>query len=168
MSSEPVHGVVSAGGTGNTSLASAVMRAVLPIGLPKLIVSTNASSDVSAVVGEADITMMPSIVDIAGSNQLLKRILSNAAGAIVGMGRAYESAQDENGSQGKQRKRIAISMFGVWTHAPNSVRVRRLTNCVRSRRLLLTKSDNTSKAIIPSNVSSSIKRARAARQWRSL
>ena len=84
-SNTTLHGIVSAGGTGNTSLASGVMRAVLPIGFPKLIVSTNASADVSHIVAETDISMMPSIVDIAGSNELLERILSNAAGAIVGL-----------------------------------------------------------------------------------
>ena len=114
--SEQVHGIVSAGGTGNTSLASGVMRATMPIGLPKIIVSTNASTDVSPVVGEMDITMMPSIVDIAGSNQLLNRILSNAAGAIVGMSKAYERSQrGVQEDSAKRKKRIGLSMFGVTT-----------------------------------------------------
>lgn len=119
-----IHGIVSAGGTGNTSLASAIMRAVLPIGFPKLIVSTNASADVSPVVGETDIVMMPSIVDIAGDNELLRRVLSNAAGAIVGMSEAYErslsSKQDEDGVE--RKKRVGLSMFGVTTPAVEKLR----------------------------------------------
>lgn len=125
---EALHGIIAAGGTGNTSLASAVMRAVLPIGFPKMIVSTNASSDVSHVVGETDICMMPSIVDIAGSNELLERILSNAAGAIVGMGRAYEQSlhdrQEGGETEGtKKKKRVGLSMFGVTTPAVDRIRM---------------------------------------------
>lgn len=122
--SAALHGIITAGGTGNTSLASGVMRAVLPIGFPKMIVSTNASADVSHVVGETDICMMPSIVDIAGSNDLLKRILSNAAGAIVGMGQAYERhlANKGGASNAKQRKRVGLSMFGVTTPAVDKIR----------------------------------------------
>ena len=119
-----IHGIITAGGTGNTSLVSEVMRAVLPIGFPKLIVSTVASADVSHIVGETDICMMPSIVDIAGSNDLLKRILSNAAGAIVGMSRAYEkSLVDQQGSRSSpQKKRVGLSMFGVTTPAADKIR----------------------------------------------
>ena len=116
-----IHAIVTAGGTGNTSLASGVMRAVLPIGFPKLIVSTNASADVSHYVGEMDITMMPSIVDIAGSNELLKRILANAAGAIVGMSRAYERFLKQ-GVGKQEKKRVGLSMFGVTTPAVDSAR----------------------------------------------
>ena len=119
-----IHGVIGAGGTGNTSLISGVMRAVLPIGFPKLIVSTNASADVSPVVGETDIAMMPSIVDIAGSNALLKRILSNAAGAIVGMSQAYERSRVGEGAAAtdNQKKRVGLSMFGVTTPAVDTAR----------------------------------------------
>ena len=127
--SKALHGIVSAGGTGNTSLASAVMRAVLPIGFPKLIVSTNASADVSPVVGETDIVMMPSIVDIAGDNELLRRILGNAAGAIVGMSEAYERslsipAQPSSSTSGQEgrKKRLGISMFGVTTPCVDHIR----------------------------------------------
>lgn len=125
-SSKAIHGIVSAGGTGNTSLASAVMRAVLPIGFPKLIVSTNASADVSPVVGETDIVMMPSIVDIAGDNELLRRILGNAAGAIVGMSEAYErslaSPSDPSAGDEAKKKRVGLSMFGVTTPAVEKLR----------------------------------------------
>ncbi|KAK5165945.1 uncharacterized protein LTR77_008869 [Saxophila tyrrhenica] len=124
--SAALHGIIAAGGTGNTALASAVMRAVLPIGFPKLIVSTNASADVSHVVGETDVCMMPSIVDIAGSNELLERILGNAAGAVVGMAGAYEAAlndEDGGGGKGKGKKRVGLSMFGVTTPAVDRIRM---------------------------------------------
>ncbi|KAK3716474.1 hypothetical protein LTR37_006370 [Vermiconidia calcicola] len=122
--SSAIHGIVAAGGTGNTALVSGVMRAVLPIGFPKLIVSTNASADVSHVVGETDICMMPSIVDIAGSNELLNRILSNAAGAIVGMSRVYEQdLLDRNDATADwKKKRVGLSMFGVTTPAVDKIR----------------------------------------------
>ena len=120
--SSAIHGIISAGGTGNTSLTSGIMRAVLPIGFPKLIVSTNASADVSPVVGETDIMMMPSIVDIAGDNQLLRKILTNAAGAIVGMSQAYERTISSKREEGQQKKRVGLSMFGVTTPAVDTVR----------------------------------------------
>lgn len=121
--SSAIHGAIGAGGTGNTSLISGIMRAVLPIGFPKLIVSTNASADISPVVGETDIAMMPSIVDIAGSNELLKKILANAAGAIVGMSRAHERfAASNNAASRKEKKRVGLSMFGVTTPAVNTAR----------------------------------------------
>lgn len=122
--SDAIHGIITAGGTGNTSLASGVMRAVLPIGFPKLIVSTNASADVSHVVGETDITMMPSIVDIAGRNELLKRILTNAAGAIVGMGQAYcrTLISEEQSDKTLRDFRVGLSMFGVTTPAVDKIR----------------------------------------------
>lgn len=119
--SQAIHGIVSAGGTGGTSLVSAVMREVFPVGLPKLIVSTNASGDTGPVVGETDITMMYSVVDIAGTNSLLKRILSNAAGAISGMAQAYERSLSE-AKQEWPRKRLGLTMFGVTTRCVDKVR----------------------------------------------
>jgi uncharacterized protein (UPF0261 family) len=118
-----VHGIVSAGGTGGTSLVSAVMRKVFPIGFPKLMVSTTASGDTGPVVGETDITMMYSVVDISGTNTLLKRILSNAAGAITGMARAYERSLTESPHEDeKPRKRLGLTMFGVTTPCVDKVR----------------------------------------------
>ncbi|KAK0829034.1 hypothetical protein LTR73_004668 [Friedmanniomyces endolithicus] len=119
-----IHGCINAGGTGNTSLASAVMREVLPIGLPKLIVSTNASGDVGPIVGESDVTMMYSVCDIAGLNYLLRRILSNAAGAIAGMARAYERsvAASSQGVSAQQKKRVGLTMFGVTIPCVDKIR----------------------------------------------
>lgn len=122
-STKAVHGIVSAGGTGGTSLVSAVMREVFPVGLPKLMVSTNASGDTGPVVGETDITMMYSVVDIAGTNSLLKRILSNAAGAVTGMARAYERSLNETSHKDERpHKRLGLTMFGVTTPCVDKVR----------------------------------------------
>lgn len=117
-------GIVSVGGSGGTSLVAPVMRS-LPIGLPKLMVSTVASGDTGPLVGETDITMMYSVVDIAGSNALLERIFSNAAAAIAGMAKAYASSQSpaHTVSRGdKQRRRVGITMFGVTTPCADAAR----------------------------------------------
>ncbi len=103
-----IHGVVSMGGGGGTSIGTAAMQ-ILPVGVPKLMISTLASGDISAYVGVKDITMMPSIVDIAGINRLSSRILTNAAGAIAGMVKARPPAGLED------RPLIAATMFGVTT-----------------------------------------------------
>ncbi|TAK24433.1 MAG: UPF0261 family protein [Chloroflexota bacterium] len=79
-----IDGVIGLGGSAGTAIATSAMRA-LPIGVPKLCVSTVASGDTRAYVGTKDVTMMYSVVDIAGINRLSVRILTNAAGAIVGM-----------------------------------------------------------------------------------
>lgn len=77
-------GIISFGGSGGTSLVTPAMRA-LPIGVPKVMVSTMASGNVAQYVGTSDIVMMPSIVDVAGLNKISKLIFSNAVLAIVGM-----------------------------------------------------------------------------------
>ncbi|RYP17102.1 hypothetical protein DL765_004721 [Monosporascus sp. GIB2] len=115
-----IHGIISAGGSGGTTLAAPVMREALPIGFPKLIVSTIASGDTGPLVGESDVTMMYSVVDIAGSNTLLNRIFSNASGAIVGMARAWASSAKEDSK--KQKKKVGITMFGVTTPCVNITR----------------------------------------------
>lgn len=122
--SQAIHGVISAGGTGGTSLASAAFREALPIGLPKLIVSTAASGDTGPIVGESDITLMYSVVDIAGTNSLLRRILSNAAGGIVGMANAYAASLAVERKEGKQakKKRVGLTMFGVTTPCIDAIR----------------------------------------------
>lgn len=118
-----IHGIISAGGSGGTSLAAPVMCEALPIGFPKLIVSTIASGDTGPLVGESDITMMYSVVDIAGFNTLLDRIFSNAAGAIVGMAHAWASPPPvDAGSKKKKKKKVGITMFGVTTPCVNMAR----------------------------------------------
>lgn len=107
-------GVLSLGGGAGTNIATAGMRE-LPVGVPKLMVSTLASSDVSPFVDIKDITMMYSVVDIAGLNKLSKTILSNAAGAICGM-------VSQSVSESAYRPLIAATMFGVTTPYVTTVR----------------------------------------------
>ena len=79
-----IDGVISLGGGGGTAIATAAMR-VLPIGFPKLMVSTLASGNVAPYVGVKDIVMFPSVVDVAGLNRISRQLLARAAGAICGM-----------------------------------------------------------------------------------
>ncbi|MCW2977634.1 MAG: hypothetical protein JWM06_2915, partial [Actinomycetia bacterium] len=77
-------GILALGGSGGSSIATRAMRA-LPVGVPKLMVSTVASGDTRPYVGAVDVTMMYSVVDISGVNSVSARIMANAAGAIAGM-----------------------------------------------------------------------------------
>ena len=77
-------GLIGMGGSGGSSLVSRAMRQ-LPVGIPKLLISTMASGDTSAYVGTSDVTMMYSVVDLAGINAISAQILTNAAGAISGV-----------------------------------------------------------------------------------
>lgn len=112
-----LHGIIGLGGTGNSALATEAMRA-LPVGVPKLMVSTVASGDTRPYVGAVDVTMMYSVVDIAGINQISARILANAAGAIAGMARAYESFQPAEA----HKPLITATMFGVTTPCVTAAR----------------------------------------------
>lgn len=105
-------GMLAMAGSGGTAIATAAMRA-LPIGVPKLMVSTVAAGDVAPYVGTVDITMMPSVVDVSGLNRFSRRIYANAAGAIVGMVEAKAPAATVD------RPLIAASMFGNTTAAVN-------------------------------------------------
>jgi uncharacterized protein (UPF0261 family) len=109
-------GMLGIGGGGGTILATAAMRE-LPIGVPKVMVSTMASGDVSPYVGIRDITLMYSVTDIAGLNPLSRRILANAAGAVVGM---VEQEMPETAT----RPLVAATMFGVTTPCVDRVRER--------------------------------------------
>ena len=124
LKKEDVHGILSAGGTGGTSLVSAVMREVIPLGMPKLLVSTVASGDTGPIVGETDITMMYSVVDIAGTNAMLRDVLGNAAGAMLGMSTAYEKRILSRKQLGKaeNKLRVGITMFGVTTPCVDKIR----------------------------------------------
>ncbi|KAL8995783.1 MAG: hypothetical protein Q9169_004541 [Polycauliona sp. 2 TL-2023] len=150
-SKQSIHAVISVGGSSGTSLTSSVMRRALPFLFPKMIVSTMASGDTAPYVGERDITLMYSIVDIAGSNAILNGVLDNAAGAIVGMARAYWKRQIHNDdsitvdgnperNQEKERKekkiRIAITMFGVTTPCVDTIRQHLTTHYSSSSREL--------------------------------
>ncbi|HYN39659.1 MAG TPA: Tm-1-like ATP-binding domain-containing protein [Rhodospirillales bacterium] len=100
-------GVVGIGGSGGTALITPGMQA-LPIGTPKLMVSTVASGQVAQYVGASDICMMYSVTDVAGINRISRRILSNAAAAIAGMARAAPPAAETLPA-------IGLTMFGVTT-----------------------------------------------------
>jgi uncharacterized protein (UPF0261 family) len=110
-------GVVSVGGSGNSSIGGIAMR-VLPVGVPKLIVSTVASGDTRPYMGASDVTMTYSVVDIAGINQISARILTNAAGAIAGMVKAQQPPLAET------KPLVTASMFGVTTPAVTRARER--------------------------------------------
>jgi uncharacterized protein (UPF0261 family) len=112
-----LQGAAAVGGSGNSSIAAEAMRD-LPVGLPKLIVSTVASGDTRPYVGAKDVTMMYSVVDIAGINQISSQILANAAGAIVGMVKAGASASVEG------RPLVGATMFGVTTECVTRARER--------------------------------------------
>ena len=102
-----IDGIISLGGSAGTTIGTTAMRA-LPVGVPKLMVSTLASGDTSPYVDTKDITMMYSVVDIAGVNSLSRQILTNAAGAIAGMISAEVPRADD-------KPLIAATMFGVTT-----------------------------------------------------
>lgn len=101
-------GIISMGGSGGTSIATAAMRS-LPVGVPKVMVSTVGGGDVSAYTGTKDITFIPSIVDVAGINSLSRAIYSNGAGAIAGMVRVEKPAAQA------EKPLVAASMFGNTT-----------------------------------------------------
>jgi uncharacterized protein (UPF0261 family) len=112
-----IDGIISLGGGGGTAIATTAMRA-LPIGFPKLMVSTLASGQVAPYVGTTDITMMPAIVDVSGLNRVSRAIFTNAAGAIGGMVTAHLSAQSPASSSSHpppDRPLIVASMFGNTT-----------------------------------------------------
>lgn len=100
--------VLALGGTGGTSLVTPCMR-LLPLGVPKIMVSTMASGDVTRYVGTSDILMMPSIVDIAGINRISSQVLTHAVHAIVGM------VEHDNTDISVKKPLIAATMYGVTT-----------------------------------------------------
>src|SRR5207249_3017500 len=133
-----IAGGISLGGAGGRAIATAAMRA-LPIGFPKLMVSTLASGNTAQYVGVKDIVMMPSIVDVAGLNRISRQILTRAAGAICGMvefgvkfgvppsgGRdlTQASAAGDRLKAGLQTDRpiIVASMFGNTTECVQTAR----------------------------------------------
>ena len=103
-----IDGIISLGGSAGTTIGTTAMQA-LPVGVPKLMVSTLASGDTSPYVQSKDISMMYSVVDIAGINRLSRQILANAAGAIVGM------VNVEISEAAADKPLIAATMFGVTT-----------------------------------------------------
>jgi uncharacterized protein (UPF0261 family) len=112
-------GILGMGGTGGTSIATAAMR-TLPVGVPKVMVSTVGGGDVSPYAGTKDITFIPSIVDVAGINRISRAIYARAAGAIAGMVGIDVAAPPP----GEERPLLAASMFGNTTAAVDRARAR--------------------------------------------
>jgi uncharacterized protein (UPF0261 family) len=113
-------GMLAMGGSGGTSVATTAMRA-LPVGVPKVMLSTLGGGDVSSFSNDKDITFMPSIVDVAGINRISRTIYANAAGAIAGMVAMQEQAA-RHGDYAEERPLITASMFGNTTTAVNHAR----------------------------------------------
>ena len=107
-SRDDVGGIIGLGGSGGTSLVTPAMRS-LPVGVPKVMVSTVASADVSPYVGPADIAMMYSVTDVAGLNRISRQVLGNAAHAVAGM------AMNVVPSVAADKPALGLTMFGVTT-----------------------------------------------------
>jgi uncharacterized protein (UPF0261 family) len=114
-----IHGLLSMGGSGGSSVAALAMQG-LAIGFPKLLVSTMASGDVKPYVGEVDSTLTYSVVDVAGINSISEMVLGNAVAGIAGMARAYEARLATPPSDHKPL--IGLTMFGVTTLAADEAR----------------------------------------------
>jgi uncharacterized protein (UPF0261 family) len=116
LAQDDVGGVLGLGGSGGTALISPALRA-LPVGVPKVLVSTVASGDVGPYVGAADVMMLHSVTDVAGLNRISRRVLGNAAHALAGMLAHAVPPADE-------RPAVALTMFGVTTACVTAVRER--------------------------------------------
>ncbi len=111
-----IAGILSAGGSGGTAMVAPAMRA-LPVGVPKIIVSTVASGEVSKYVGPADIMMLHSVADVQGLNAITREVLGNAAHAMAGMVQGRRAAAPAPDS----RPAMAMTMFGVTTPAVRQI-----------------------------------------------
>ncbi|MDQ6433931.1 ABC transporter permease [Mesorhizobium sp. LHD-90] len=121
IAQEPkIGGIISAGGSGGTTLATAGMR-VLPVGVPKIMVSTVAAGDVGKYVGGADIMMFHSVADVQGLNSITEAVLSNAAHAMAGMVAQLPSGEQWEARRKLARPAVGITMFGVTTPAVQAV-----------------------------------------------
>jgi uncharacterized protein (UPF0261 family)/ABC-type branched-subunit amino acid transport system ATPase component len=119
-----VGGLISAGGSGGSSLVAPAMRA-LPIGVPKVLISSVASGNVAPYVGPSDILMLYSVTDIAGLNSVTRQILANGAAAMVGMvksrGAAAREPDRRPARHGTEKPAIGLTMFGVTTPCVDAV-----------------------------------------------
>ena len=129
MSRQPlIAGVISAGGSGGTALVTPAMQA-LSVGVPKVMISTVASGDVSRYVGPSDIMMLYSVTDVQGLNSISRRVLANGAHAVAGM---VANRRDETSPRARARARsappdrpaIGLTMFGVTTKCVRQVSAR--------------------------------------------
>jgi uncharacterized protein (UPF0261 family)/ABC-type branched-subunit amino acid transport system ATPase component len=119
----PVGGLISAGGSGGSSLVAPAMRA-LPIGVPKVLISSVASGNVAPYVGPSDIMMLYSVTDVAGLNSVSRQVLANGAAAMVGMVKARAAGTErERGParRGDGKPAIGLTMFGVTTPCVDAI-----------------------------------------------
>ncbi|GHF79548.1 Tm-1-like ATP-binding domain-containing protein [Streptomyces thermodiastaticus] len=112
-------GVLAVGGSGGTSVAARAVQE-LPVGVPKLLVSTMASGDVAPYVGAVDVTLMYAVVDVAGINSVSAQVLGNAAAAIAAMAREY--AARRTAPAAGHRPLVGLTMFGLTTPAVDEAR----------------------------------------------
>ena len=115
-----IGGIISAGGSGGTTLATAGMRA-LPVGIPKVMVSTVAAGDVRAYVGASDVVMFHSVADIQGLNSITERVLANAAHALAGMIAQMPTREAYEARRKIARPALGVTMFGVTTPCVQAV-----------------------------------------------
>ena len=115
-----VGGIISAGGSGGTTLATAGMRA-LPVGIPKVMVSTVAAGDVRDYVGATDIVMFHSVADVQGLNSITEQVLGNAAHALAGMLAQMPTREAYEAKRKLARPALGITMFGVTTPCVQAV-----------------------------------------------
>lgn len=113
-----IQGVISLGGGGGTAIATAAMRA-LPVGFPKVMVTTLASGNTAPYVGTKDIVFIPAVVDVSGINRVSRIIFENAAGAIAGM---VEAAEARKRDSTQERPLVVASMFGNTTVCVNKAK----------------------------------------------
>ncbi|MDR3432867.1 MAG: Tm-1-like ATP-binding domain-containing protein [Rouxiella aceris] len=112
LNCDDIAALLGLGGSGGTALITPAMQA-LPIGLPKLMVSTMASGDISGYIGASDIAMMYSVTDVAGLNRISRRVLANAANAIAGQ--VYFSSEEAVNNIETDQPSLGLTMFGVTT-----------------------------------------------------
>ena len=112
-----VAGIIGAGGSGGTALIAPAMRA-LPVGIPKVLISTIASGDVGGYVGPSDITMMNAVADVQGLNSITRQILANGAQALAGM---VEGRRDRGDTATSGLQAVGLTMFGVTTQCVQQI-----------------------------------------------
>jgi uncharacterized protein (UPF0261 family)/ABC-type branched-subunit amino acid transport system ATPase component len=120
---QPVGGIISAGGSGGSSLVAPAMRA-LPIGVPKVLISSVASGNVAPYVGPSDIMMLYSVTDVAGLNSVTRQVLANGAAALVGMVKARAANGEREQAparRGSEKPMIGLTMFGVTTPCVDAI-----------------------------------------------
>lgn len=114
-------GLLAVGGSGGSSVAAKAMQA-MPVGVPKLLVSTMAAGDVSPYVGVSDVTLMYSVVDVSGINSISRRVFGNAIAAISAMAKHYAATADAPAED--EKPLIGATMFGLTTPAVDEARAR--------------------------------------------